>query len=222
MKTYTDAEKATAQLWKTLTLKKIIQSADIAALMIIKAVRSKSNEKLDVAKGLLLKSFTPITNQSRLNRGEKSFQALERATQSSVWSELLSTLTEEEKTSFRYLATTLSKEKWEDNTYVYIFVRKDLEKVQQLVQAAHVTMVLGQDVGIKDHDASRQHFCVLGVGDLAALNDVHDFLVNKKIAHKYFKEPDIGNQMTAIATVPLRKSFTVRKRLFSNYALLEI
>ena len=222
MNTINDTQIATKELWKKIAQSKSILPADVAAYAIIRAIRSRSNEKIEVAKGLLLKSFTPIVNQRKLAKGVNPWQSLESAVCYAVWSRITDSLTEEERSVFRQIATTLAKEKWNDETYAYIIVRRDLPKIQQVVQAAHVTMVLGQLTPKKQHDATRQNFCIFGADNESELAEIRSRLLENGIKIAEFYEPDIGNQLTAIATEPLRKSIATRRRLFPTSKLLTI
>jgi len=207
--------------WKQLANKKSIQNYDVAAYCIIKAIFAKSNEKLEVAKALLLKSFSPIAKESKLNNGHTEWQALASAM---VWifrSSLYSELTEDEKVQFDDLTKKLLKEEWQDKTYAYILVRKDLPPIQQVVQAAHVAMVLGQQVPKHKADARKQHFCVLALEDNEDLLKEMAKATRLKIPFARFFESDI-NQYTAMAYYPMRKSYAQRKRLFDGRNLLTI
>ena len=88
--------------------------------------------------------------------------------------------------------------------YCYIFVRQDLSKEQQLVQAAHATLVLGSKLG-KKHDPSGLYFAVIGVPRLTSFCQVMKDLKKHGTEYECFYEPDQGNTMTAIATYPIPK-----------------
>jgi hypothetical protein len=211
--------------WKALADAKKINSYDVTSYAIIKAIRARSNDKLEVAKGLLLKAFSPITNKNRLHNGELPFQGLESALHSNYWRASKSfgfnTLTESEQTDYIALLNKLVKEKWEDTIYSYIFTRQDLSLEQQLVQTAHCTMVLGQKVKKHQHDANELHFVVFGV-------PTHDKLAEKLksveaagVETVKFEESDLKtNQLTSFACSPIRKSRAQRLRLFDNETLL--
>ena len=87
--------------------------------------------------------------------------------------------------------------------YVYIFVRQDLSKEQQLVQAAHATLVLGSK--LKRKDADELYFAVIGIPKLTDFCKVMKDLKKHGTEYETFYEPDQGNTMTAIATMPVPK-----------------
>lgn len=89
--------------------------------------------------------------------------------------------------------------------YVYIFVRQDLSKEQQLVQAAHATLVLGSKLDKKKFDAAELYFAVIGVPKLTSFCQVMKDLKKHGTEYECFYEPDQGNTMTAIATYPIPK-----------------
>ena len=208
-------------IWKQLANQRKIQNYDVAAYCIVKAIFAKSNEKYEVAKALLLKSFTPITNDNKLNNGQYEFRNLVLALISSFRSKLYLELDEESQKIFASLQNSLVREEWQDKTYAYILVRQDLPPIQQVVQAAHVAMVLGQQVSKHKADAKKQHFCVLALENYQdLLNEISKAKISK-IPFAYFFESDIG-QFTAMAYHPMRKSYAQRKKLFTGKSLLTL
>ena len=87
--------------------------------------------------------------------------------------------------------------------YVYIFVRQDLSPEQQLVQASHATLVLGNK--LKRQDVSELYFAVIGIPQLSDFCKVMKDLKKHGTDFISFYEPDQGNTMTAIATHPIPK-----------------
>lgn len=220
MKNLSESQKETLDYWKSLADGKSILASDMAAYMIIKAIWARNEDKLAVAKGLLFKAFSPVVNQRKLQKNSDAFQGLKSAVNNAMYSMLPQYLSPEDLSEFKKLHQQLTKETLIDESYVYVIVRRDLEKVQQLVQAAHVTMVVGQAVSKHKHNAARQNFCVFGTEDLQSLEDMKTRLLDKKISFKEFYEPDLKNQLTAIATLPLRKNTAVRKKVFETSTLL--
>jgi hypothetical protein len=207
--------------WKNLANLKQIQNYDVAAYCIAKAIFAKSNEKLEVAKALLFRSFSPITKESKLNGGNKPFQSLLDALAWNNRSVIYNELDEVSKLAFNEITRKLLKEEWQDKTYAYILVRQDLPPIQQVVQAAHVAMVLGQQVSKHKADAKKQHFCVLALENYQdLLNEISKAKISK-IPFAYFFESDIG-QFTAMAYHPMRKSYAQRKKLFTGKSLLTL
>lgn len=86
--------------------------------------------------------------------------------------------------------------------YTYIFVRQDQSKEQQLVQAAHVALVLGTKL---KKDVSNLYFSVIGIPTLKDFCKVMKDLKEHGTKYEVFYEPDVGNTMTAIASYPIRK-----------------
>lgn len=245
-----ELQNTVRQAWKKRVAENSnITKEDVLRLCIVKAVRAKSNQKDEVLQGLLLKSFTPITNKNKLENGCNAWDAIADAYrivnhQDAAlypWRKALldqGKMTQEE---FNYLTTHFitdcldvhEKEIYfdllktlggmiktlEDKTYVYIFVRQDISPEQQLVQAAHVTSVLGQAVP-KYQNMKEQHFVVFGVINEHALIGKIQFLGSKNVNLVWFHEPDNSMGISAIACLPMRKSVAVRKQLFDENTLL--
>lgn len=104
-----------------------------------------------------------------------------------------------------------------ENTYSYIFVRKDIPKSHIVVQSAHAMF---EQVRYAKPDM-HPSIIVLEVGDEKDLKDVAQHLVNKDIAFKMFREPmpPYENSITAIATESLDLR---RKKMLKNYNLLRM
>jgi hypothetical protein len=223
-------KEKTAALWKKLADEKKIAARYVAAHCIIRAMHSRSNEKLEVARALLLRAFTPITNANRLANGATPFDSLKAALYAAASSPLARQLDDADADAFASLCQVLRKEDWADPTYAYILVRSDLPKVHQLVQAAHATMVMGQQVPRHEHDARRQHFCVLDGGNESELRETGNAIQSLGLKAGYFWEPDAQKlwgglprkELTAIALHPMRKSVAERKRFLSGKKLLEM
>lgn len=87
-------------------------------------------------------------------------------------------------------------------------VRTDLSPAQQLVQAAHAAYEAGLH-GQPGDDTKSLVLCACS--NEGELEDAKVFLEQHGIPHVLFREPDIGNQATALATLPVNP--TQRKRL---------
>ncbi len=83
--------------------------------------------------------------------------------------------------------------------YIYFFTRQDISPEQQLVQTAHVALKLG-NTRKADYESI---FVVVGVRNEQALMAVTHFLQHSAIPFEYFAEPDLNDNVTSIATVPL-------------------
>jgi hypothetical protein len=83
-------------------------------------------------------------------------------------------------------------------SHVYLFIRTDLSREQQIIQASHVMHV----VGLKQKDRKDVSSLVLiGIKDKEELHQLNHWLNDQKIPFESFFEPDI-NEYTAIATHP--------------------
>ena len=100
--------------------------------------------------------------------------------------------------------------------YVYIFVRQDLSKEQQLVQAAHVALVLGNRLNRPKADDI--YFQVCGVPQLIDFAPLMKDLNKYGVKYETFYEPDQGHTLTAIATYPTPKD---QRGMLRNYKLLK-
>ena len=80
---------------------------------------------------------------------------------------------------------------------LYVITRKDLPKSQQAVQAGHALaeFLLTEDRGEWDNGT----LVYLGVRNEIELNCTMHDLNYCGVRHALFREPDIGNQLTAIA-----------------------
>jgi hypothetical protein len=82
---------------------------------------------------------------------------------------------------------------------LYVIVRKDLSTSQQAVQAGHAVaafLLRGQFFRRWQNET----LIYLGVKGLKQLENLKFKLDNYDIPYTEFREPDIGNQVTAIAT----------------------
>lgn len=205
---------------------KKLTAADMAELAIHKAIKAKNNDKVSVALNQLYGSFTAITNKNRLANGCTPYDTLKNALQqlngrsafSDVYKEQLG---EDYLKVFRDLLNQIRQVHFEDTTYAYIFVKQDMSREQQMVQCGHVAMVLGQYVSKDKYDAKQLHFVVFGVADEKALiAKAIKLTTEHSIKYVTFVEPDQDDQLTAIACLPMKKSYAVRKKLFDEDKLL--
>lgn len=98
---------------------------------------------------------------------------------------------------------------------IYVFLRKDLDPVQQTVQAAHVCLEVGRKFKLED---PRFKIIIFGIRSETKLQSIIHELQGHNINHVIFTEPDLNDALTAIATEPLNAD---RGALFSRYRLLE-
>ena len=94
--------------------------------------------------------------------------------------------------------------------YTYLFIRRDLNIPQQLVQIAHVA----HNAGFKFGDHS--HMCVFEVHGEHKLLEAASYLTDKNISYQMFHEADI-DQHTAICTSPLVAAERNHMRKFRMY-----
>lgn len=93
---------------------------------------------------------------------------------------------------------------------MYVLTRRDLSVPQQAVQAGHaVAECILRDL----HDGWNGTLVYLGVNDEEELLQWKDKLTFRKIPHAEFREPDIGDRMTAIAAVGNGSRFSKLKLL---------
>ena len=213
------------QEFKSKANKHELTAKDMAELAIHKAIKAKNNDKLAVAKNLLYSSFTAISNKNKLLNGAKPLEKLTEALiQLKVYvsyaDHVKETWGDEYRKSFLDLLKQVQDSELEDITYAYMFVKQDMSREQQMVQCGHVSMVLGQKVPSTKYDAHQLHFIVFGVPDEVSLHRKMAFLTYKKVKYVQFVEPDMGNAITAIACLPMKKSYAMRKRLFDEDTLL--
>lgn len=84
------------------------------------------------------------------------------------------------------------------------------------MQTAHSTVEACRH--FLDKEAIHPHFVVLEVNDESHLRRVIDKLNLFNIRHKAFIEPDLGNQITSVATEPISGE---SRKIFKNYSLLK-
>lgn len=88
-----------------------------------------------------------------------------------------------------------------DNNYghIYVFCRKNLTGSQQAVQAGHALLELSKKIDMEYHPSSV--FTV--VKSEEKLKMVIQELIDKNINFSLFREPDLNNEITSVATEPL-------------------
>ncbi len=209
------------ELWKQLARDKRVNPVATVAYSLIRAMNSKSNDKVAVARGILLSAFTPISNTNKLANGNKPFQSLDNSISSlSVLITMApkavfggEILTEDEMKSLADLVKEVRKDP-------YFVVRQDISREQQAVQLAHVAMVLDQAVPRNSADAYGLSFVMFGVPGRDELITKKAWCTSKGVQTVHFNEPDMGNDITAFACFPMRKSRAIRKELFKDMQLM--
>jgi hypothetical protein len=95
-----------------------------------------------------------------------------------------------------------------------VFVRIDIPLPQQLCQAVHAAHEAGIHLASKDSDISSVVVC--SIKNEQELLKVEDKLAQHSIKSVMFREPDVDNQATALATEPIPASL---RRFLSSYPL---
>lgn len=103
-----------------------------------------------------------------------------------------------------------------DDVYIYIFVRTDLSSPQIVVQSVHAAIEASKHF---PQPNSCPNVVILGVKNENELNVCQREIREKGINFTTFREPDINDEMTALATEVVSKE---KKKHFRKYKLLSI
>lgn len=103
----------------------------------------------------------------------------------------------------------------ESHPYIYVITRRNLSTPQQCVQSCHASV---EATKAFPQPQETCNLIVCTVADEKALYDFSDKLIESGIQHAAFCEPDIGNQLTALATEPL---YGDQRKAFSNLPLMK-
>lgn len=181
-----------------------------------KALNAKSNQKLEIAKALLKRAFTPVTNYIKLINGRTPWDTLR-------WLLRVESAGKHEP-DYKVLVKQVQSS-FDDNSfdkcdpYCYIFTRQDIRPEQQLVQTAHATMVAGWHFRLSySVNPAKINFVCCGVKDESGLKEAMNFMATRGIAFEVFAEPDINNEVTCVCSHPIT-SIAQRKK-FGCFKLL--
>ena len=205
-------------IWKTLVDEKRIAVQDMLAYSILRAMIAKSESKKEIAKYFVAKSFPKKKNDIQYHAALKAHRLVKtnlrwkKTVLGVPIEEIFSS--EEEFYLFKDILDTLTFDF--DRVYTYVFVRQDLSPEYQLVQAAHATMVLGQMMP-SHYNSKETYFTVIGVPNEWELKQVKEILNKNEFPFEEFIEPDIGNEITAVATHPIH---WMKRRPLKDYQLL--
>lgn len=95
-------------------------------------------------------------------------------------------------------------------------MRQDISAVQQAVQACHASIEAAKAFSLEDlHE--HPSVIILSIKNESKLHEIRNYLIDNGIQHVHFYEPDIDDQLTALATEPI---FGDRRRLFRKFQLL--
>lgn len=102
-----------------------------------------------------------------------------------------------------------------DNNYghVYVFCRKNLTSSQQAVQAGHALLELANKVDMQYHPSS----VFVVVKSEEKLKMIIKELIDNDINFSMFREPNLNNEITSVATEPL---FDDKRDLLKRFQLL--
>jgi hypothetical protein len=208
--------------WKNLHKNKMLTSAHVVERAILRVMHKSDDENkcIDLVLRDLLKAFVPRTNKNALDNGYKPLQGLKQAIalarhdtcKGTVLGVPIASLGIDRKIKYERLMLSLwidsnKCDEYFNRKYVYIFVRQDISPEYQAVQGMHAAFQLGYDLRDQnriDWEQSRElYFTVIGVKDEDALIETQIHLRERNIHGIGFREPDLGNQITAIATAPI-------------------
>jgi len=180
-------------------------------------------DAVKVANQIIRSAFTPITSKQKLDNGRQPYDTLIDTFPEAKWDMMRYFDSDEEAKEFqRILAQLTDKYKPAPSSryYVYTFVRQDISPEYQLVQAAHATARMGYHQGVnafRPEEFFDLYFTIIGVANedelAAAIKDCQE----RGIIVYEFREPDIGNVLTAASTSPIRADL---RRGLLRYKLL--
>lgn len=107
-------------------------------------------------------------------------------------------------------------EKLFNHSYMYILVRKDLSTRQQAVQSCHASIESARNYLRSGDEHPSTIICSVKSEDKLLMCAKE--LAEKGIDFQLFREPDIGNQATALASRPLRGD---ERKAFSRFQLMQ-
>lgn len=203
-------------IWKNLANKKAITTRHMIQRSILIAMRSK-NDTEAVLKHVLHKAFSPRKLSSRPYAAIEDTPAdINGYYYNAVLGEKPEDiLNKEELDEFNEWARCLRKPGKLIRYYSYFFTRQDIKPEYQLVQTAHAALELGAT--LKPEQVNNLHFTCCGITNLEELEAVEHLLTTLGIRFITFREPDIGNQKTAIAVEPIAEN---KRGVLRSYPLL--
>lgn len=86
---------------------------------------------------------------------------------------------------------------------MYVFVRRDLRHPQQIVQACHAAYEAGKLLISDPTHLDELHLVAISVSNESKLRKAAAHLDELGIRYRAFVEPDLNNEMTALATEPV-------------------
>ena len=105
-----------------------------------------------------------------------------------------------------------------ENKYCYVVVRRDLSYSQQAVQAIHASIEAAR-YSLITAEQVHPHVILCGVKNAQKLIGLSYKLDQAGIRYRAFFEPDLNNEITALATEPIAGC---DKQLFKNIQCLKL
>ena len=216
--------------WKALANERKNTVTDHITYCLFKAMNSKVEsfeEKREIAIHLIRKALPPVTTATKLANGRSPFDTityygnngiLAISTNFIFGQDVNKILTVEEIEELKALRASITRKDL-IRKYSYFFTRQDMFEEYQLVQTSHAALELGAAIGAVEPESIKGlHFTCCGVSTLYELEEVEKVLKSMKVPYVVFREPDIGNQKTAIGVFPLQEH---KRGLLRNYGLLK-
>lgn len=208
------------QYWKDLHDAHRLTARDFIDLAIVKAIKSKNEDKSTIVHLLLEKYFTPTSNKTKLANGSARFDVIRRIRDLQVyeqayyakWQRPNRTIfdinldelfeTTEEIELYNSLWKAIDPDAL-GKSYVYYFTAQDIPSITQGVQAGHVLFKLGTTLTKKKRvNPDNTFFQWIGVPNSNVLKEIED-KYSKTWKLIKFNESDLNNKLTAIAIEPI-------------------
>ena len=217
--------------FRQLARQNLTTITDVIVLAAYKALNAKSNtDKLDIFISILGQSFTPVTNPIKLANGQTPHQKLKiQLAGGRIWfsdgssTNTLKQIVEKEVSEnaeeilmfLQLFANALDRiSDIRETQYSYVFVNPGLSASQRIVQTNHAAIELGHELNRQNISIKDLHLVLCPLTDANAISNL---LSENNIANVKFQEPDLHNQVTAIATWPVARS---RRSVLRKFPLL--
>ena len=207
-------------VWKQLASDKNVTNSETFQYCILRAMAAVHPDKEMIASYFVLRAYTVIKNNNKLDNGMYPYFGLFMAragTTKRSESPLISCLeTPEEEALFWKLAdynyVEAANIKLSKKFYSFVFVRPDISPEQQLVQVGHVNAALGWKMAGMNgsnfiqftEDLFQSLHMVVCYPTPYSLEEIKKDINNHGYDVIEFREPDIGNEVTAIASFPIK------------------
>jgi hypothetical protein len=104
-------------------------------------------------------------------------------------------------------------EKNEEYGHSYVFIRNNISDSQKIVQTGHVSIELSKKFDLKYHPSL---ICLSVKSEEKLIKTIQE-LIDNGIDFTIFREPDLNNEITAVATKPLTGK---QREIFKRYQLM--